>query len=168
MPLCHMIYVSRAAPWYARLKNFEMKLSQLSSVAAKANQGRGVTGLLLYNAGHFLQVLEGEREAVDLLFQKIRIDMRHEEITRLAYYPIKERVFERWNMGLLDFSAQANLDPAVFEDSLADLRNAAYGGATTVRSAVLKLLRTFQSYDECREVVPSALRSERLIVAHPC
>ena len=45
---------------------------------------------------------------------------------------------------------------------------AAYGGATTVRSAVLKLLRTFQSYDECREVVPSALRSERLIVAHPC
>ena len=156
MHLSHLIYLSNVAPWFVRMKNFEAKLQALCSVARIANQKRRVTGLLLYNSGHFLQVLEGDTEEVKKLFEKIRIDLRHDGIVRLAHYPIHERVFERWDMGLLDFSSQSNLDPELFHESLASLRNAAFGGVQSIRSSVLSLLRVFQEHERLQTLAESS------------
>ena len=155
MSLSHLIYLSNVAPWFVRMKSFEAKLQALCSIARAANQRRRVTGLLLYNSGHFLQVLEGENDEVKKLFEKIRIDLRHDGVVRLAHYPIQDRVFERWDMGLLNFSSQSELDPKLFDQSLNSLRAAAFGGAATVRAAVLSLLRVFQEHERLQSLAES-------------
>lgn len=63
---------------------------------AKAN----ISGLLLYNgAGTFIQVLEGDDDAVDDLYKHIKTDTRHRRVTRLSRETILERTFANWKMG---------------------------------------------------------------------
>ena len=44
---------------------------------------RGITGVLVYAEGVFLQVLEGETEAITLLMARISRDLRHEAVAVL-------------------------------------------------------------------------------------
>jgi len=45
------------------------------------NEARGITGILLYNSGHFFQVLEGDKDEVKKLFyDSIYPDKRHSEV----------------------------------------------------------------------------------------
>lgn len=67
----------------------------------------GITGLLLYHQGSFLQVIEGEKEAVhELFFNKISFDIRHKDIIKLLDDDIRERNFSDWSMGFKQISNQ--------------------------------------------------------------
>ncbi len=66
--------------------------------ARRNNQALGITGLLLYIDGGFLQVLEGEEEAVHRIYTRIRADNRHWE-TRLMLDREAPRAFGDWSMG---------------------------------------------------------------------
>ena len=63
------------------------------------NAAVGVTGMLLYKAGNFMQVLEGEEEAVRQLHAKIMRDPRHRGVITLTEQMIPERQFGEWSMG---------------------------------------------------------------------
>ena len=52
----------------------------------------------------FLQLLEGGREEVNALYNKIVQDTRHEQCTLLNYEEIEERRFSCWRMGRVDLS----------------------------------------------------------------
>jgi hypothetical protein len=82
----------------------------------------GVTGVLCYSEGIFLQVLEGGRSAVNRLYNQIAADPRHTQVELLHYEEIGERRFAGWSMGqvnmarlnpalLLKYSETATLDP---------------------------------------------------------
>ena len=84
----------------------------------------GVTGVLCFctNARIFLQVLEGGRNAVSTLYNRISQDPRHSDVALLAYEEIGERNFASWSMGqvnmsrlnpslVLKYSESAVLDP---------------------------------------------------------
>jgi hypothetical protein len=86
------------------------------------NPSTGVTGVLCYSGGIFLQVLEGGRSAVNKLYNRIGADPRHTDVELLLYEEIGERRFASWSMGqvnmsrlnpslLLKYSATAALDP---------------------------------------------------------
>ena len=86
------------------------------------NPGTGITGVLCFSEGIFLQVLEGGREAVNKLYNRISNDNRHTEVTLLCYDEIGERRFAGWSMGqvnmghlnpalLLKYSERPTLDP---------------------------------------------------------
>ncbi len=86
------------------------------------NPALGVTGLLCYSSGTFIQALEGGRAAVNKLYLKIAADTRHTDVVLLSYEEIGERRFAGWAMGqvnmarlnpalLLKYSATAELDP---------------------------------------------------------
>lgn len=77
----------------------EPTLLELLQGARKNNDSLGVTGMLLYAEGAFLQVLEGEREAVEALFGKIEGDARHTGTRVLLKAEVEERAFEDWSMG---------------------------------------------------------------------
>lgn len=72
---------------------------------ARANNARlGITGLLLYGNGSFVQVLEGEEEDVRQVYDKIQVDFRHTRVHTLSDGPIPARTFKDWTMGFQPLS----------------------------------------------------------------
>ena len=63
-----------------------------------------ITGVLCSGEGIFLQVLEGERSAVNKLYANICPDPRHTDIELLQYEEIEERVFFAWSMDYIPIS----------------------------------------------------------------
>jgi Sensors of blue-light using FAD len=105
--LVRLMYASRAA---AGVDQEELHAILRRSRAANAREG--VTGALcLCTTGRlFIQVLEGGREAVSRLYNRIVADPRHVEVTLLLYEEIAERRFAGWAMGRVDM---ARLNPAL-------------------------------------------------------
>lgn len=94
MPLEHLIYVSSAT--------HEMDTPALDAILAAAhrnNPPKGLTGMLLYARGSFLQILEGEPAAIDETFARISRDPRHRGLIEIERAPIEARSFAKWSMG---------------------------------------------------------------------
>lgn len=93
------------------------------------NARAGITGLLLFQRGWFLQVLEGPLEVVDDTFDRIRRDARHTDIRTVADLPIAARAFGDWNMAAervdhgmaegADLKVDATFDPSTLDPSSA-------------------------------------------------
>src|ERR1700743_3762484 len=73
-------------------------LRAVLATSRKNNAALGVTGLLLYIDGGFLQVLEGERAVLQALYAKIAKDPRHWD-TKLLLDDAGPRNFGSWSMG---------------------------------------------------------------------
>ena len=83
-------------------------LKKLLLGARMRNNAVGVTGMLVFHDGTFLQALEGENRAVNEIFASIQNDPRHGDLTVLHRGPGPEqRVFGEWSMGFADFSGAA-------------------------------------------------------------
>lgn len=80
-------------------------LTELLADARRRNESRGITGLLLYHGGSFLQVLEGPLEALVVLLATLRKDDRHSQLHVLREGPLKARRFDEWTMGFVDLDA---------------------------------------------------------------
>ncbi len=65
----------------------------------KNNYELGITGMLLYGNGTFLQVLEGDEGKVNTLISKIRKDPRHTDFRMVSNKKIQNREYGDWNMG---------------------------------------------------------------------
>lgn len=75
------------------------ELLALLDYARKSNAESGITGLLLFQGGHFLQVLEGELKAVRELFKQISQDKRHTDIALLFEELVSQPQYPDWSMG---------------------------------------------------------------------
>jgi hypothetical protein len=115
--LVRMMYASRAVPAVD-----QEELITILRQSKANNPAIGVTGVLCFSGGIFLQVIEGGRSAVNRLYNRIAADPRHTEVEVLLYEEIGERRFASWSMGqanmsrlnpslLLKYSATAALDP---------------------------------------------------------
>ncbi|MGB0127101.1 MAG: BLUF domain-containing protein [Rhodocyclaceae bacterium] len=74
-------------------------LAQILDVSVRNNSRLGITGLLVFAAGTFMQVLEGEDAQIDGLLARIHTDPRHRGVDVLVRNQIKEREFSQWHMG---------------------------------------------------------------------
>lgn len=63
------------------------------------NRERGVTGMLLYGNGTFLQSIEGDDAVIDDLVEHIWKDPRHADIQMLHRRAITQRQYADWTMG---------------------------------------------------------------------
>lgn len=70
----------------------------IAEAAAERNLRASLTGLLLYTPSHFVQVLEGERAAVDETFLRIRADSRHTRVVIIDDREVPSREFPAWGM----------------------------------------------------------------------
>ena len=83
-------------------------LKKLLVAARMRNKAVGVTGMLVFHDGAFLQAIEGEKRAVNEIFARIQNDPRHGDLVVLHRGPGPEqRVFGEWSMGFADFSGAA-------------------------------------------------------------
>lgn len=71
------------------------------------NAKQGITGMLIYGNGTFLQTLEGDEDVIDPLMDKISKDGRHEDIRLLTRHPIESRQYADWNMGFAQVTDEA-------------------------------------------------------------
>ena len=115
--LVSLLYVSRSV----HPETPEQTESILAS-AREHNLGNGITGVLCYGGGIYLQAIEGGRNQVNALYTHIVKDPRHKDVVVLAYEEISERRFGGWTMGqvrldklnpsiVLKYSETAELDP---------------------------------------------------------
>ena len=74
-------------------------LDQVLTASRRNNAMLGITGLLLFIDGGFLQILEGEERAVRELYMRICTDRRHCEVRLLLDREIPARAFTGWSMG---------------------------------------------------------------------
>ena len=85
----------------ATIKFDEASLRELLTQAWQLNNLLGITGMLAYNEGRFLQVLEGREAAVRHVYTKIAADLRHGKFEKLADGPVAYREFTDWHMGFI-------------------------------------------------------------------
>jgi len=115
--LVRLLYVSRALDPSAT----EVTESILDS-ARQYNMSNGITGILCYGGGIYLQAIEGGRRQVNELYGHIVRDPRHKDVALLHYAEIRERRFGGWTMGqvnlsklntsiVLKYSEEPELDP---------------------------------------------------------
>jgi hypothetical protein len=95
------------------------ELDRIYLRAKAANARAGITGLLLFYEGMFLQVLEGPAAGVASLMERIRKDRRHSHIIVPEAGPITERAFD----SSMQFVAARNLSPGE-KQAFSDLRQA--------------------------------------------
>jgi len=103
-----LLYVSNTALYAS-----PAMLDDILAASRRNNSAAGITGMLLYVEGGFLQVLEGEADRLDRLYQKIVADRRHWN----AHVLIKREaapLFCDWSMG---FHRLARQDGAMFQIS---------------------------------------------------
>jgi hypothetical protein len=63
------------------------------------NTGLGLTGMLIFGNGIFLQSIEGDDAVVDALLERIKNDPRHKDFRLLSRETIHKRLFGNWSMG---------------------------------------------------------------------
>ncbi|MFN3990885.1 MAG: BLUF domain-containing protein [Erythrobacter sp.] len=73
-------------------------LEELVYHARIRNRSVGVTGMLLYENGKFLQTLEGPPEGLKLIWSAIREDRRHSHIEILSEHVVSSRLFSDWDL----------------------------------------------------------------------
>jgi len=85
-------------------------LNKLLAGSRARNKDLGVTGMLVFHDGTFLQALEGENRAVNEIFARIHGDPRHRDLIVLhrGQGP-EQRVFGDWPMGFADFAGTATI-----------------------------------------------------------
>jgi hypothetical protein len=114
--LVRLLYASRA------VDTSPGAIESILSQSREHNPASGITGILCYGGGIFLQAIEGGRMQVSELFGHIQCDARHKDVVLLHFEEILERRFGGWSMGqvnltklnhatLLKYSEKPELDP---------------------------------------------------------
>lgn len=87
-----LIYISSATKSLTREDFLE-----LVAHAQKQNAAMGITGVLMFKDGNFMQVLEGEQELIAKLYADIKVDPRHTLVSIIQEGPISLREYSEWS-----------------------------------------------------------------------
>ena len=136
MNLVQLVYISDAA-----VKFSDRDLFELNRGACANNEKLGITGLLLFSGGHFMQILEGEDLFVTSLYFKIAQDSRHNNALQLVCKQANSRLFPTWGMGLINTNESAVLDRERIDKVLIRLRLSQGDSA----SQAIELLKEFRN-----------------------
>lgn len=91
--LVRVLYVSRAVG-----PQTTTTTASLLAEAEAHNRAHAITGVLCQGQGLYLQVLEGERGAVNRLYARIVADVRHRDVEMLHLEEITQRRYPDWSM----------------------------------------------------------------------
>ncbi|CAK8719093.1 Sensors of blue-light using FAD [Candidatus Electrothrix laxa] len=90
-------------------KDIGRDIIKIHKSSVKNNPDLGITGVLFYHNGKFLQVLEGMQENLEKLMTVLEHDPRHARITRIVDTAVAKRGFPDWQMDVFHLEADAVL-----------------------------------------------------------
>jgi hypothetical protein len=121
-------------------------LDSILKTSTSNNTAHGITGMLCFAGDVFVQILEGGRDEVCELYNRIARDERHTQVRLLSYEEIGKREFCQWTMGTVDlrsvnpatllrYSPHPGFDPFAISGkaTLALFTELATGGAVSAR-----------------------------------
>jgi hypothetical protein len=114
------------------------ELAAILEPSRRNNARLGVSGILLYDAGSFMQVLEGDGPVVRELFEKIARDPRHDRVKVLSERDVPQRSFGEWTMGYV------LLNPALLAQLPKRHSLASNGSLEDAKAAALPMLDGFR------------------------
>ena len=79
----------------------DVMLAEILAVAGERNAVVGITGVLIFGEGIFLQILEGPKDAVTALLVTIGRDQRHRDMKVFYEAEETERAFGNWRMAYI-------------------------------------------------------------------
>ncbi len=135
MEMFHLVYVSSAVKLFS-----EEELQQLLEISRINNSKCGITGMLLYLEGNFIQALEGEKDAVLATNLRIARDPRHRGQLTLLQGEITHREFPEWSMGYRRLDRAAGEQIPGYNDFLAQIAK-----PDAQRSSALRLMEHFKN-----------------------
>ena len=94
------------------------ELLDLLTRTRSRNESLGLTGILLYADGSFVQTLEGPEEVVDATFERISRDERHRSVHVALREEVPERSFPDWSMGFREITRDESQAVPGFSDYL--------------------------------------------------
>lgn len=97
-----------------------MGVLHLFTQSYRNNMSREVTGALYYDGKEFFQVMEGEPEVVNDIWQIIKNDFRHQHVTVISKNIISIRAHDNWSMYLKDGSSMAMVLPQ-YQNAIGEL-----------------------------------------------
>ncbi|HSK40088.1 MAG TPA: BLUF domain-containing protein [Arenibaculum sp.] len=80
------------------------------------NRRDGVTGMLLYCDGNFMQAIEGPEDSIEALERRLAVDPRHRNIISVVREPVPERQFGNWTMAAPQVSRLPVNDRSIVSD----------------------------------------------------
>ncbi len=113
-----IIYVSSAAVPFG-----SGELRDLLRISVENNRRSGISGMLLFHDGNFIQAIEGPEPAVQALFDKIAADRRHGTVIVLEDRTVGERSFGEWSMGFREIDDAQLTQDVGFTDYLARIES---------------------------------------------
>jgi hypothetical protein len=80
----------------------DVDLEHILASARRRNLEAGITGMLLYYRGEFVQILEGRKKSVENVYEKfIGSDLQHTALNKVHQNTISHRSFSEWSMGFI-------------------------------------------------------------------
>jgi hypothetical protein len=122
--LLSLVYVSSAVRPLSRAET-----DDLLERSRERNHRESITGVLLYSHGNFMQCLEGPPEAVRRLYEAIKVDPIHRNVTELYNARIVSREFADWSMAFRSICAFGVSNPVELDALFATRAGAARGPA---------------------------------------
>ncbi|GGD28791.1 BLUF domain-containing protein [Aureimonas glaciei] len=92
MPI-RIAYASHVCPHVGR-----QEMDDVVTFAEEFNRRNGITGVLAFDGFQVVQILEGPRDVVEALYDRILKDDRHEGIVTLQNHEIEVARFPDWSM----------------------------------------------------------------------
>lgn len=121
----------------------EEELEELRRQSTTNNQNRGVSAILIYASGCFLQVLEGILVNLKVLFEKISEDPRHKDIRLLFFKRATSRIFPAWSFGAFGLDRHKQLEFEYLDEILRCFESSGLEGLD--HSLVMSLIAEFRS-----------------------
>jgi hypothetical protein len=110
-----MPYLVRLSYHSDIIDGHEDTFDEIMSEALLYNLRHDITGCLLRHDGQYFQFIEGSRELVLDLFERIKADPRHGDVQLDRLVPIDTRLFKRWSMATLSEADTASIATSVCE-----------------------------------------------------
>ena len=108
---------------YTSLARLDLQSSDLEDIhrsARELNALDGITGLLVFNGTHFLQIIEGAHDAIEDLLERLRRDPRHTGLEVRDDRKVRSRSFPDWSMELVRVNASYFKARETISDRLPD------------------------------------------------
>lgn len=91
-------------------------LGLILSHCMKTSIEHSLTGALVWDSGHFFEVLEGDRDALRRFYERVATDPRIGDVQLLEFLPLAHRSYRTWAVGT---RGRGQHDPALQRDILA-------------------------------------------------
>jgi hypothetical protein len=131
--LVEISYVSKAT------KNFGLlSLMYLMDLSVKWNKSNNLTGVLFYENNYFSQIIEGKRQDVLAILERIQKDQRHQIIRQSEPVVLITRRYPNWSLRFYDGDKIAQMVPK--------LKNA-IDGLPDTKIEVLEIMRSIAQAD---------------------